>query len=842
MNMRKFLSIVSLLFVLTGVALLSSCKKEKEIVHVGQVTLDQTSLEMVEGATAQLVATVLPAEAEDKTLEWSSNDVEVATVSDKGLVSALKPGTAVIKATAKDGGIAASCEVTVTKRIIAVTGITLDKTTLPITIGGNYTLDATIAPPDATDKSVTWASDDTDVAMVDNKGKVVGVGVGTAHVTATSVQNPDITATCTVEVSSETVAVTGISLDKETLNVEIGRTQTIVATVEPENATNQNVRWGSDDEAVATVVNGKVTGVKKGTANITATTVDGGFSKKCAVTVVDNAVSSIRFQQASSSAITVDYGSTYRLDVIFDPADASNKSLDWTMDLSKCRIKEDHLDEGYVILAFDGSAAGIVTVIAASQVTPSAKASQQFNIRCYPTAITLSPAKLYLAVGGEATYNISFTPSFATQTSLIISEPSDPSVFSIDNQGKITGLAVGSATLTVTSQAVPTVSATLEIEVLASNKVSINGGEAVNFVTGQLGTLLQDVTVTDIAFQGAVLNAADIQSFYDNCRTTLKTADFSSASFLADGGTYQIKNVGQKKLNDPNALPDGLFYYFTNMTKLRIPAVKKLGAHSISYCDLLEDLVLPETLEIVAHDGLRNCPNWTLTLPSSIKTIESYAFSNSKAPAELDLSHVENIQNSAFNSVKTITKVWFGKALKVYNAAFQGANSSLTGFYFKEENPFFMSNENGWLFSKNGKTLHTIPKAARGGTGSVTVPAGVETIKGFAADYGDITYLSLPEGLKYFEWMYSFGHLKIADLTLPSTLEKMSGLTFAYSDQLKTVTVKATTPPDIINYDNLGAFGECSVEHIYVPAGSVDAYKAAKGWSVHASIISAITE
>ena len=104
---------MSLLSVLTGVAVLSSCKKEKEIAHVGQVTLDQTTLKMVEGTTAQLVATVLPAEAADKTLEWSSTDAAVATVDADGLISALKPGTAVIKATAKDGGIAASCTVKV---------------------------------------------------------------------------------------------------------------------------------------------------------------------------------------------------------------------------------------------------------------------------------------------------------------------------------------------------------------------------------------------------------------------------------------------------------------------------------------------------------------------------------------------------------------------------------------------------------------------------------------------------------------------------------------------------------------------------------------------------------
>ena len=88
-----------------------------------------------------------------------------------------------------------------------------------------------------------------------------------------------------VTAATATVAVTGVTLDKTTADVEVGKTVTLTATVAPENATNKNVTWASDDETIATVEDGVVTGVAEGTANITVTTVDGSFTDICTVTV-----------------------------------------------------------------------------------------------------------------------------------------------------------------------------------------------------------------------------------------------------------------------------------------------------------------------------------------------------------------------------------------------------------------------------------------------------------------------------------------------------------------------------------------------------------------------------
>ena len=176
---------------------------------------------------------------------------------------------------------------------VPVTGVTLDQATLSLTEGSTVTLVATVAPDDATDKSVTWASDDETIATVDNEGKVTAVAAGTATITVTTVDGAK-TATCAVTVTAgggATVAVTGVMLDQTTLELLGGSMAPLVATVQPADATNKDVTWSSDDEAVATVDNaGIVTALAAGTATITATTVDGAKTATCAVTITEAVV------------------------------------------------------------------------------------------------------------------------------------------------------------------------------------------------------------------------------------------------------------------------------------------------------------------------------------------------------------------------------------------------------------------------------------------------------------------------------------------------------------------------------------------------------------------------
>lgn len=150
---------------------------------------------MIVGETVQLSATVLPSNATEKTLSWASSKQSVATVSGSGLVTALAEGSSTI--TVSVGGKLATCQVTVEKKVISVTSVTLDKTELTLKEGEEANLVATVKPDDATDKTVTWKSSDTSIVSVTNEGKVSAVKEGTATITASS---GDKTASCKVTV------------------------------------------------------------------------------------------------------------------------------------------------------------------------------------------------------------------------------------------------------------------------------------------------------------------------------------------------------------------------------------------------------------------------------------------------------------------------------------------------------------------------------------------------------------------------------------------------------------------------------------------------------------------
>ena len=171
---------------------------------------------------------------------------------------------------------------------ISVTGVSLNQSALTLTEDGTAQLTATVEPANATNKGVTWSSDDETVATVDANGKVTAVAPGTATITVTTADG-NKTATCTVTVKAATVSVTGVTLSQTQASLYSNRTPnslTLTATVAPDNATNKAVTWSTSNSTVATVdQNGMVTAVAPGTATITVTTVDGSFTATCTVTV-----------------------------------------------------------------------------------------------------------------------------------------------------------------------------------------------------------------------------------------------------------------------------------------------------------------------------------------------------------------------------------------------------------------------------------------------------------------------------------------------------------------------------------------------------------------------------
>ena len=237
--------------------------------------------------TVKLSANVMPSNATNKAVTWSSRNTSVATVSSDGTVKAVGYGTTVITAKTVNG-LTSNCTVTVNP--IAVTGVSLNKTSLSFTgTGSSQTLTATVSPSNATNKSLTWSSSNTSVATVSN-GVVKAVGFGTATITAKS--NNGKTASCSVTVNP--IQPTGIKATPETSTLYgLNGTVKLSANVMPSNATNKAVTWSSRNTSVATVSSdGTVKAVGYGTAVITATTVN-GLTSNCTINVKKEEVTSL---------------------------------------------------------------------------------------------------------------------------------------------------------------------------------------------------------------------------------------------------------------------------------------------------------------------------------------------------------------------------------------------------------------------------------------------------------------------------------------------------------------------------------------------------------------------
>lgn len=212
-NILKFLPLLAVLLLA-----IPSCKSdddEDQTMAVYSITLDKSALEITVGKTATLKATISPENATYKTVKWTSSDETIAKVDSKGIVTAVKEGTATITAASeKYSNKTASCTITVKAATteptenpepsaVLVTTITLNKTTTEITVGNNETLTVTeVLPSNATDKTVTWSSADNAIATVDENGKVTAVAAGRVKITATANDGSGIKGECEVTVKA----------------------------------------------------------------------------------------------------------------------------------------------------------------------------------------------------------------------------------------------------------------------------------------------------------------------------------------------------------------------------------------------------------------------------------------------------------------------------------------------------------------------------------------------------------------------------------------------------------------------------------------------------------------
>lgn len=440
-----------------------SCGKHEPVnsdIAVTSVKLDKNSLELTVGETKTLVATVAPDNATDKTVAWESSDPAVVTVDQSGNIRAVAEGSASVTASA--GGKSDVCEVSVTKAVVEVGAVALDREELTLEVGETATLVATVSPADATDKSVRWNSSNPEVVSVSQSGVVTAVAVGTATVYA---QAGDKYASCEVTVEAPKVPVESVSLNKVETTIEVGSSETLVATVHPDDASDKSVSWVSSDDAVATVdQNGKVTAIAEGIATITVRAAD--KSASCTVTVphVFVPVSSISLNKTET---TIEVGSTETLTAIVGPDDADDKTVTWT-------------SSNTAVATVDQ--AGLVTAVAEGSAVITAKAGEQ-TASCTVTVphvpvpvseITLDQTELSLVEGKTATLTATVSPQNADDKT-VSWQSSNTAVATVDQNGVVTAIAEGTATITATAEGkTATCAVTVVKDVVKAESVELN--------------------------------------------------------------------------------------------------------------------------------------------------------------------------------------------------------------------------------------------------------------------------------------------------------------------------------------------------------------------------------
>ncbi|MCQ2801980.1 MAG: Ig-like domain-containing protein [Bacilli bacterium] len=251
------------------------------------VTLSDSQVNLVNGSSKQLVATVAPEDATDKSVIWSVTSGDAVTVDASGKVSAIKVGDAVVTVSTVNGKTA-SCNFSVVQQEVLPTGVTLNDHSLSITNGSSVTLNYTVAPDEATDKSVTWAVTSGDAVTVDASGKVSAVKVGDAVVTVSTVNG--FADSCNFSVVPQEIPVESVSLSTNSLSLPFGGSARLTFTIAPSTATVKSVTWSViEGNDVVSVSDGVVTAIKDGSAKVQVST-SNGKTDVCVVTVAKRSI------------------------------------------------------------------------------------------------------------------------------------------------------------------------------------------------------------------------------------------------------------------------------------------------------------------------------------------------------------------------------------------------------------------------------------------------------------------------------------------------------------------------------------------------------------------------
>ena len=548
---------------------------------ITNVSLNRSDLEIKKDSSSPLRATVTPKETtDDKTLTWESNNPEVATVSSTGVVTARKPGNAIITVRTSNG-LTDTCNVTV---ISQITSIHLNLTAITLDEGVSQTLRATINPSDTTDaKTLTWKSSNEAVATVDQEGKVIALKEGVATITAMTVNGRRAECKITVNKPSENIPIKSVSLNKEALTLEEQQAEILVATINPSETTDdKTLTWKSSNEEVATVDSqGKVTAVKEGVATITVTTTN-GKEATCKVTVTKKPVP-IESVSLNKEALTLEEQQAETLVATINPSETTDdKTLTWKSSNEEVATVD---QEGKVTAVKEGSTTITVTT------TNGKEATCEVTVTKKPVpieSVSLNKTTLKLEEQQVETLVATINPNETTDDTTLTWKSSNEEVATVDSQGKVTAVKEGSTTITVTT--VNGKEATCEVTVLNTTALedAIDRAEAIDGSTYTVDSYsaLQTVIVSGKAvLESATATQDDIDLAIEAIETAI--------SNLVEKAPQDLLATLTAKLDECKAMEDN--YTLEEFAQLKaiiaeVEALLKTDPNNIAATDALAAL------------------------------------------------------------------------------------------------------------------------------------------------------------------------------------------------------------------------------------------------------------
>ena len=382
--------------------------KVDNVISVSGITLNSEEINLKYGESFQLHATISPANATNKNIVWSCNN-DLISIDQNGFIKVNKNETnqTIIMAKTSDGEYTATAKVNVTKveNNIKVTGIEVDKKELELKYGESYQLLASIKPHNATNKNITWTSSNTSLVNVTQSGLITVNQNITGQAVVTAITNDgnykSQTKVNIVKVDT-TVKVTGISINKNEINLKYQDTYQLNAKIIPNNATNKNIVWSSSNKDFVSVDQNGIIKVNKdetGTVIITAKTSDGNYIDTATVNVtkIDTTVkvTGVALNKTKETILLNNSSLTTKLQATIYPQNATNQNVIWSSSNPEVATVENGIVTAkklgrttITVTTEDGSKTSTATIDVKKNVIIVLGASQVTKMKSYKTEYT----------------------------------------------------------------------------------------------------------------------------------------------------------------------------------------------------------------------------------------------------------------------------------------------------------------------------------------------------------------------------------------------------------------------------------------------------------------------